>query len=410
MRKSVFLRVLLLLALFSATWVCSGAIPVALDEIETLVSENKLTEAKGRIENLNKGNLDNEGKSFLRYQEARISYRKKDYSAAITILDDILAKYSGTPKHASSKYLKGYSCFYIEDYETSKECFGTFFKDHPEHPCAADACIRFANLSFLDEDKTIKEKKEIFQQVIDLYPNSSVVFDAKKSLAALSWAESEQEKTLEKKHQVEQMYKALEKEAQTDKDKGFAALHIAALNLEMERVLKDQDGDYPINYNLVIELCNKTLDVAPASEKETRATAELIKSESIYYSQTPKNAIKAFQDLLKKYGKEEKCRTQAAFAQYMLGMVYMKTKDFEKAQESFNKVLSQYEDAPNFKGNNVQATSLLWLAQMMFEQDRFEESLSYISQIKEQYSESKEAKMADNLSSLVESASKGVSK
>jgi len=412
MRRQIVPGFILLVLLFlcSGNWACLGAISAELDNIETLISENKLADAEGKISGVLRNNLDTEGKSFLRYQEARIVYMKKDYPKTLGILNEIIAQYPGTPKAASAKYLKGYTAFYQDDYETSKQSFKDFADANPKHPCAPDASLRFACISFLGKDKTIKEKKELFQKVIDLYPGSSEAYEAKKSAAALSWAESEQEKTLEKKQQVEQMYKALEKEAKSKADKGFAALHLAAVNLEMERAIKDENGDYPINYDLVIELCNKALEVAPESEKETRATASLIKSECLYYSQDPDKAIEAFKDLLGKYSPEEKCRTQTAFAQYMLAMAYMKKQDAPNAEKSFQKVLTDFKDAPNFKGNNVQATSLLWLAQMTFDQEKYEESSQYISQIKTLYPDSSEANMASNLLNLVNSAKKGVGK
>ena len=417
-----------------------------LTQLENLVTERKLGEAQQKLSILGKKNHGPEEKSFLLFQKARIRYIEKDYAGTIPILDDITANYAGTSKSPNARYLKACAFLQLKDEPNAKAAFKEFIDNYPDHACApdaalryayltlregeipaneiaplfkqvfekypdtreaADAALRYARITYIMSDKTQKEKKAAFEAVVNSYPDTPEAYEAKKSVAALSWLESEQEKSLEKKYQVEQIYMALEDNAKTEADKGFAAMHLAALNLEIERLLKEDDGRYSINYDLVKTLCDKALEIAPEGEKETRATASLIKSECVYYSDTWENAIKSFQDMLKKYSREEKCRTQCAFAQYMLATVYSRKKDYENAEKAYEKLLTDYSDAPNFKHNNIQATSGLHLGQMMSDQGRYDEAIEQLQKVNQMYPKTREARIAANMMALVDSAKKG---
>ena len=385
----------LILVLILVSLGCSEE-PVILEDlqqIERLVSSNQISDASSKLNLIDQQGLDNENKAFLRYQFARISYKEKNYSNTMSICDVIIQNHPGTAKAASAKYLKGYAVLKSGNRSAARIYFKSFIDEHPQHHAAPDASLRYAFLTYTEPDVSLKEKKTAFENVVQLCPDSAESYEARKSLAAIAWFESEEQKTLDRKSRVTQMYDDLEKDAQTDSDRGYAAMQKAALALETERTLADTKEEYKINYNLVIAMCDRALDMTPESDKKTRATADLIKSECIYYSQSKQEALNSFKTLLGKYSQEKDCQTPCSFAEYMIAMIYMKCEDYDNAQEHFKKILTDYKSATNYKHNNIQALSYFWLANIASKNGQTDLAKQYLNQLNTEYPESLEAKM-----------------
>ncbi len=93
-----------------------------------------------------------------------------------------------------------------------------------------------------------------------------------------------------------------------------------------------------------------------------KARVLLMQAEARQTSGDLKSALEKAAEVTREYSD---CRTEAAWAQLLLGMIYRDSGDLNAAIAAFNKVFANYSDTDNFAGNNVRAAALLAVGQCM---------------------------------------------
>ena len=94
------------------------------------------------------------------------------------------------------------------------------------------------------------------------------------------------------------------------------------------------------NYEKAVEELRKVVD----KYSETEWAANALERMGVYYWQglnKPEVAIVVFRELLQKYPES----SLAPFAQYYLGLVYLRLEDYKQASFEFNKVIRQYPES-----------------------------------------------------------------
>lgn len=264
-----------------------------------------------------------------------------------------------------------------------------------------EATLRYARLISSMPDESLDARRTAFREVADKYPGTPEAKAAEISLASVEWRESQNNPSVEKKQEVEQMYRTLQANASTGAQRGNAAMNVAALTLEIERLQAASDSDHAIDYGRVIGLCDQAL-ASPEIKPADAATAALIRAESLHYSGQLADAGAGFDKLIDTWSSDQSCATQVAFAAYMQAMNWVDQKQSDKALEAFQRVVSNYADVPNFAGNNIAASSLTWIATLSIRTGDFPAAQQAIAQIEQKYPDVPEAAQVNSLKSLLQ--------
>jgi outer membrane protein assembly factor BamD len=145
-----------------------------------------LAGCKSKYEKLKASN-DNAKK----YQEAVKFYNKKDYSKALGLFEDLVARYRGRTGYEDLYYYYAYTNYKLKDYTAARYHFKTFADTYPSST-RAEECRFIAAYCFyldspifsLDQENTLKAIESL-QLFINLYPKSDRVTEASKLIQNL---------------------------------------------------------------------------------------------------------------------------------------------------------------------------------------------------------------------------------
>jgi outer membrane protein assembly factor BamD len=145
-----------------------------------------LAGCKSKYEKLKASN-DNAKK----YQEAVKFYNKKDYSKALGLFEDLVARYRGRTGYEDLYYYYAYTNYKLKDYTAARYHFKTFADTYPSSS-RAEECRFIAAYCFyldspifsLDQENTLKAIESL-QLFINLYPKSDRVTEASKLIQNL---------------------------------------------------------------------------------------------------------------------------------------------------------------------------------------------------------------------------------
>lgn len=145
-----------------------------------------LAGCKSKYEKLKASN-DNAKK----YQEAVKLYNKKDYSKALGLFEDLVARYRGRTGYEDLYYYYAYTNYKLKDYTAARYHFKTFADTYPSSPRAEECrfiaayCFYLDSPTFsLDQENTLKAIESL-QLFINLYPKSDRVTEASKLIQNL---------------------------------------------------------------------------------------------------------------------------------------------------------------------------------------------------------------------------------
>ncbi|WP_392470430.1 outer membrane protein assembly factor BamD [Sphingobacterium cellulitidis] len=114
----------------------------------------------------------------MKYQEAVKYYEKEKYSKALTLFQELLAKYRGTADAEDLSYYTAYSAYRLKDYISARFHFKTFADNYPNSQRAEECRFMSAYCYYLDsprsnldQDNTRKAIDQL-QLFVNLYPES----------------------------------------------------------------------------------------------------------------------------------------------------------------------------------------------------------------------------------------------
>ncbi|MFZ4263502.1 outer membrane protein assembly factor BamD [Sphingobacterium sp. HJSM2_6] len=141
--------------------------------IVVLLLFSGLTSCKSKFEKLRASN-----NIQMKYQEAVKYYEKGKYSKALTLFEELVAKYRGTAEAEDLFYYTSYASYRLKDYISARYHFKSFADNYP-NSARAEEC-RFMSAycyyldsprSNLDQDNTKKAIDQL-QLFVNLYPES----------------------------------------------------------------------------------------------------------------------------------------------------------------------------------------------------------------------------------------------
>ncbi len=242
-----------------------------------------------------------------------------------------------------------------------------------------------------------------FSKYLANYPDGAEHKEATKAYINLSWFFSERAKSVEQKLDILKVLEEVIASNRSDEElQGFALMQYAALSMEVGRLEEEESGgELKPDYAMVAEKCRDVKSLYPSAAATTLATAALMEAECDYFELRLDDAKQKFADLIAAYKEKPGCRTQCAFAQYMLGMTLFKQCKYDEAYDAFQTVRMLYDEKDNFYRNNVQASSLCWMGYVRVKQDRNEEAKTLFSQLIETYPNTEEADFAQTIMSAL---------
>lgn len=114
----------------------------------------------------------------MKYQEAVKYYEKEKYSKALTLFQDLLAKYRGTADAEDLNYYTAFAAYRLKDYISARFHFKNFADNYPNSPRAEECRFMSAYCYYLDsprsnldQDNTRKAIDQL-QLFVNLYPES----------------------------------------------------------------------------------------------------------------------------------------------------------------------------------------------------------------------------------------------
>jgi tetratricopeptide (TPR) repeat protein len=174
----------------------------------------------------------------------------------------------------------------------------------------------------------------------------------------------------------------------TDRTSFDPALHleIAGLYMELARSGAGSLDDCIHECNLVINVVN-----IPAV---TRATAMQMKAECFYFQKKYDLAISQAKEILEK---TPEVKTMCMLAEFYSGLSYLGKRYYYEAVRSFDKVINNYSDKDNLRGNDLRRSSLLYKGKSYLLMGDKERAKGIFSSILKNYPQSKEAEEANKL-------------
>ncbi|QBR10782.1 MULTISPECIES: outer membrane protein assembly factor BamD [unclassified Sphingobacterium] len=120
----------------------------------------------------------------MKYQEAVKYYEKGKYSKALTLFEELVARYRGTAEAEDLYYYTSYASYRLKDYISARYHFKQFADNYPHSARAEEARFMSAYCYYLesprsnlDQDNTRKAIEQL-QLFVNLYPESEKAKEA----------------------------------------------------------------------------------------------------------------------------------------------------------------------------------------------------------------------------------------
>ncbi len=335
------------------------------------------------------------------FQIALSYVKEKNCSAARDTLNNLIAHYPQSPHAIDAQWLLGYTYLYEDEFATALAKFQDFVASFPQHGRAGDAQIRAAFIYI--KMKQFRNAYGKFSKYLANYPDGAEHKEATKAYINLSWFFSARAKSVEQKLDILKLLEEVIASNRSDEElQAFALMQYAALSMEIGRIEEEESGGALMpNYAMVAEKCREVRSLYPSAAPSTLATAALMEAECDFFEMRYDDAKQKFTNLIATYQSQPGCRTQCAFAQYMLGMTLFKQGKYDEAYDAFQTVRTLYDEKDNFYRNNVQASSLCWMAYTRVMQNRNEEAKTLFTQLVETYPNTEEADFAQKMMSAL---------
>lgn len=114
----------------------------------------------------------------MKYQEAVKYYEKEKYAKALTLFEDLVARYRGTAEAEDLYYYTSYASYRLKDYISARFHFKQFADNYPNSPRAEECRFMSAYCYYLDSPRSnldqdnTKKAIEQLQLFVNLYPES----------------------------------------------------------------------------------------------------------------------------------------------------------------------------------------------------------------------------------------------
>lgn len=291
---------------------------------------------------------------------ARVYWTEKDYQSCQTQLDKIIKKYPGTEQQAYAYWLKGYCYLKNNQPELAESQFNIVITKFEGSEKYEDAFKRSAYLAYRNKSRSLDEQVQLFEQVMEKFPNSPEDLEITRSYAQLLWAKSERELTLQSKLEAEKAFKELENKAGDNETMLFEAkINQLGITMEKERLNTGSQSNDLKPFKQTIQFANEIVQ-NPTIAEQHKATALLILGEAHYFNSDYPEALSALGkiEVLKA---TEATNTQKAFGHYMKGLTHERMGNDDAAYQELIKTLD-YNSSANFAKNDVQSLSLEWIS------------------------------------------------
>ncbi|WP_432712784.1 outer membrane protein assembly factor BamD [Pedobacter sp.] len=126
-----------------------------------------------------------------KYAEAMRLYKKKDYSKALILFEDLSQKYRGRTEAEELNYHYALTLYKLKDYTTARFQFKYFADTYPTSVHAEECRYLGAYCYFLDSPEYTLDQENTYKAIdamqlfINLYPKSERVEEASKHIATL---------------------------------------------------------------------------------------------------------------------------------------------------------------------------------------------------------------------------------
>ncbi|CAO5683302.1 MAG: Outer membrane protein assembly factor BamD [Holosporales bacterium] len=125
------------------------------------------------------------------YSQANVELKKKDFKKAAKIFSEIERNYPYSDYAINGQLLSAYSLYMAGSFDESSEAFNVFIQLHPGHAEVPYALYMrgvcaFEQIPLIERDQTCaQESITFFEELIERYPDSKYVKDAKQKRAQI---------------------------------------------------------------------------------------------------------------------------------------------------------------------------------------------------------------------------------
>ncbi|WP_256007520.1 outer membrane protein assembly factor BamD [Pedobacter deserti] len=126
-----------------------------------------------------------------KYQEALRLYKKKSYSKALILFEDLSQKYRGRTEAEELNYYYALTLYNLKDYTTARYQFKLFADTYPASQYAEECRYMAAYCYYLESPRPSLDQENTYKAIdalqlfINFYPNSARVADATKYIGIL---------------------------------------------------------------------------------------------------------------------------------------------------------------------------------------------------------------------------------
>jgi outer membrane protein assembly factor BamD len=127
----------------------------------------------------------------FKYEMAKMYYEKKDYSHAISLLEDIAQSYKGTEQSEDVLYMTAMSYMGQKDYYSASNYFSTYVKTFPKGKHTEECRYMIGYCYYLDSPDARLDQTPTIQAItalsefIEIYPESKYLSEAAKLIKEL---------------------------------------------------------------------------------------------------------------------------------------------------------------------------------------------------------------------------------